>query len=82
MMTVYSNNTVSIDGQIVGRIDSDSFQMLTGVRGKTTFFTGTPGTYDQPHAIDVPLYVPATSGSVSSWKINPEFEAAARAIVA
>lgn len=72
-LTVYSNNTVSLNGRQVGRIDRDSFQMRTGVRGKTVFFTGKPGTYDQPHEMDMPLYVPAVEGSVSDWKVNPEF---------
>jgi hypothetical protein len=81
-LVVYSNKTVSLDGRSVGRIDRDSFQMLSGVKGKTVFFTGKPGTYDRPHTIDAPLYVPAVPGSVSSWKINPAFEAAVRAALA
>lgn len=83
-MTVYSNNLVSIDGTYVGRVDRDSFQMLSGVRGKTTFFTAKDGdrmNLSVPHDVDAPLYVPAVAGSVSDWNVNPEFEAAVRAIV-
>lgn len=80
-MTVYSNKTVSIDGHCIGRIDQDSFQMLTHVRGSTTLFTGKLGVFDQPNKIDVPLYVPVIPGSVSSWEINPDFENAARQIM-
>ena len=81
-MQVFANKTVLLDGKIVGRIDQDSFQMLTHIRGKTVFFTGEPHNLNTPHRIDVPLYVPATTGSVSAWKINPDFEAAVRKIVA
>lgn len=81
-MTVFSNKTVSLDGSTIGRINQDSYQMLTHIKGQTTFYTGKPGTFDKPHVIDVPLYVPATPGSVSSWNVNPEFEAAVRAVMA
>jgi hypothetical protein len=85
MMEVYNDNVVGIDGLMVGRIDKDSYQMLSGVKGKTTFFTasGDPKKtgFDVPHEIDVPLYVPLVPGSVSDWMVNPAFEAAARRIV-
>lgn len=74
-MTVYSNNTVGLRGIVVGRVKGDSYQMLSGVRGRTTFYSGVCGTFDKPHEIDVPLYVPSRPGSVSDWKINPAFEA-------
>jgi hypothetical protein len=84
-MTVYSNNLVSIDDTYVGRVKNDSFQLATGIRGKTTFFTAKDGDHmdlSVPHEIDVPLHIPSVPGSVSDWKINPAFEAAVRAIVA
>lgn len=80
-LVIYSNKTASLDGRSVGRIDRDSYQMTSHIRGKTIFFTGQSGTYDQPHEIDVPLYVPSRPGSVSDWKINPAFEEAVRKLV-
>lgn len=81
-MTVYSNKTVSLDGLFVGRIDQDSFQMLTHIRGNTTFYTGEPNNMNVPHQIDAPLYISAKAGSVTDWVINPEFIAAVKAIIA
>jgi hypothetical protein len=85
-MTVYSNKTVSLDGRQVGRIDRDSFQKLTHVQGTTTFYTASGDVlktgYDTPHIIDDPLYIPSRHGSVSDWKVNPEFVAAVSRIVA
>ena len=81
-MTVYSNKTVSMGGRFVGRIDQDSFQMLTHIRGNTTFYTGEPNNLNIPHQIDAPLYISAKAGSVSDWAINPEFVAAVKAIIA
>lgn len=80
-LTVYADNNVALNGRFVGRVDRDSYRMLSGVRGKTTFFTGTPGTYDEPHEMPMPLYVPKVEGSVSDWKVNPEFTAAVRAVM-
>lgn len=79
-LTICVGNLVSLDGKCVGRIDRDSFQMPSGARrgGVTTFFTGPFGSYDQPHTIEAPVYVPRHSGSVSNWTINPAFEAAVR----
>jgi hypothetical protein len=85
-MTVYSNKTVFLDGRQVGRIDRDSFQKLTHVQGTTTFYTASGDVlktgYDTPHIIDAPLYIPSRHGSVSDWKVNPEFVAAVSRIVA
>lgn len=80
-MIIYTNKTVSLDGQIVGRIDQESFQMLTHVRGQTTFYTGTPNNLNIPHKIDPPLYISRKPGSVSDWTINPDFVAAVQAII-
>lgn len=74
-MEITTNNLVTINGRIVGRVDRDSYQMLSGVRGKTTFYTGKIGTFDRPHEISVPLYVPKVAGSVSDWMVNPAFVA-------
>lgn len=77
-LTVYTNNLISLDGRFVGRIDVDSYQSNTGRRGVTTFFTGAPGTYDQPHKISAALYI----GGPSDWTINPEFVEEVARIVA
>lgn len=80
-MEIHTNNLVSINGRYVGRIDKDSYQMRTGIKGKTTFFTGKIGTFNTPHEIDDPLYVPAVPGSVSDWNLNPDFISAVEEIV-
>lgn len=80
-ITLYANNTVSIDERIVGRIDKRDAH----ARGRFStprpvrFYTGKPGTFDQLHEIsaDTPLYI----GGPSDWKINPAFERAVREIV-
>jgi hypothetical protein len=80
-LIVYTNNLVSLDGTLVGRIDRASYLTSQGTRGKTTFKTAsvdrmTSG-YDTPHEIGAPLYV----GGPDEWKINPEFEAEVRKII-
>lgn len=85
-LTIYTNRTVSLDGEYVGRIDRDSYLMPSGYRkGETTFFTASGDLektgYDVPHKMNVSLYVPAIPGSRSNWKVNPDFEASVRQIV-
>lgn len=71
---VHADNTITTDkdARPFGKIVQDSYQMASGQRGSTMVQVYKTGAEIK---MDAPLYVPAIAGSVSDWKINPEFEA-------
>lgn len=75
MLTITTNNLVSLDDRYVGRIHkADAHPKSRSVR----FYTAGDGaTFDVERVIDVTLY----TGGPSDWQINPAFEAAVRGIV-
>ena len=81
--TIYTNNTVSLDGRYVGRIHRDDANPRHfGDKRPVRFYTASGDLmktgYDVEHIIDEPLYV----GGPSDWTINPAFEVAIQKIVA
>lgn len=82
MLTIYTNNTVSLDGRQIGRINKrDVEPRRHGDTRPVRFYTASGDLvetgYDVEHVIAAPLYL----GGPSNWTINPEFEAAVRKIV-
>lgn len=75
-MTVSTNNLVSINNRIVGRIHKQDAQPMRKPR-PVRFYTGEPGTFDRLHKIDAQLYI----GGPADWTINPAFEAAVAEII-
>ena len=75
-LEISTNNLVSLDDQIVGRVHKQDVHPTRNPR-PVRFYTGVIGTFDVEHKITEQLYV----GSGSDWRINPEFEAAVRKIV-
>ena len=70
---VHADNTITLQGKAVpfAKIDRDSYKMKSGQRGKTTVHVYATGSKIE---MTSPLYAPAIEGSVSDWKINPDFQ--------
>lgn len=86
MMTIHTNNLVTLNGAFVGRIHADDAHARPPTRNgsPTRFYTsskaGSLAHFDVEHLIAAPVYV--MRGGPSDWIVNPAFEKAVGDIIA